>query len=165
MNKRNLFALGLGLVLFATACKKQDLEAAQPAPETVTAPAEWKTAGNWSTSQEERYTAQSTSMQDDAITSAVVENGLVLVYMKDGNSVESLPYRQKGATEAFWYYQISEKTIQLNADVYSANQATGEKAFNYFVISPEKLKSLEEQGHTQASLMALSYEAASTLLK
>lgn len=163
MNKRNFFILGLSAMLFAASCKKQDVVPAENTKDVVQS--EWKTMGNWTSSKEDGYTAYNNSIDDKAITAEVVENGMILVFIRDGNKVESMPYQQTGKNEAYWHYQVSENNIQLNADVSGARSLDKLQSFIYFIISPDKLKALEAQGHSQDELMTFTYDKASTLLK
>ena len=161
MNKHKFFIAGLSVLLFAASCKKMDV---QPAPEkqNVATASDWKTAADWTSSKEEKYTVNSSKFQDNAISSAVIENGLVLVYMKNASVTEALPSQQK---DIYWYYQVSEKTIEINADVYGTDELDNKTNFKYFVLTEDKLKTLEEQGHSKSELMALTYENAASLLK
>jgi hypothetical protein len=166
MNKHKFLILGMTLALFAASCKKQDTEGNKETATEAVQAAEWRSAAEWSSSKEEKYTSYSTSMQDKSITADVVENGMVLVYAKYGNEVFSLPHQSKGAVDAFWHYQVSENTIAIDADVYSENATMDNKqTFSYFILSADKIKSLEEQGHTISELMTLNYENAKSLLK
>ncbi len=163
MNKHKFFVLGISLSLLAVSCRKQDVVSDKASPEVMLS--EWKAMNNWSALKEDKYTSYNNSITDNALTVDVIENGLVLVYMKAGTHIESLPFQQKGKTDAYWYYQVSENTIQLNAYVYSAAAISNQQAFRYFIINADKLKSLEENGHSQSELMSLNYENAAALLK
>jgi hypothetical protein len=168
MNKHKFLILGMTLALFAASCRKNDVEgnkktAAEAAAVQTT---EWRSAADWSSSKEEKYTSYSTTLQDKSITSDVVENGIVLVYAKYGNEVFSLPHQVKGAVDAFWHYQVSENTISIDVDVYSDNATIDNKqTFSYFILSADKIKSLESNGHTVSDLITLTYENAQNLLK
>jgi hypothetical protein len=167
MNKHKFLILGLAVALVATSCKKQDTQVKSETPtETTVQASEWRPAAEWSSSKEEQYTSYSTSLQDKSITADVVENGLVLVYAKYGNEIFSLPHQSKGAVDAFWHYQVSENLISIDADVYTENATMDNKQnFSYFILSADKIKSLEENGHTISELMTLNYENAKNLLK
>ena len=165
MNKQKFLTLGLAVVLFAASCKKQDVEiqeAPTPAPDAT----EWKTAASWTSSREANYTSFTTSLQDRSITADVIENGIVLVYAKYGNEVFSLPHQSKGSVNASWHYQVVENTISIDVDVYSENAEIDNKQhFNYFILTSDKIKSLEGNGHSISELMILNYENAKSLLK
>jgi hypothetical protein len=166
MNKHKFLILGMSLALFATSCKKQDTQAEKTTATEAVQTSEWRAAGEWTSSKDEQYTSYSTNIQDKSITADVVENGLVLVYAKYGNEVFSLPHQSKGAVNAFWHYQVSENTISIDVDVYSENASIDNKQnFGYFILSADKIKSLEENGHTISELMTLNYENAKNLLK
>ena len=166
MNKQKFLLIGISVALFAASCKKQDLQGDR---ETVTPDipsAEWKSAPDWNSSKDESYTSYSTSIADKSITPDVVENGIVLVYAKYGNEVFTLPHQSKGAVNAFWHYQVSENTIVIEVDVYSENATIDNgQAFSYFILTADKIRTLEENGHTMSQLMTLNYEDAKSLLK
>ena len=154
------------VALFAASCKKQDMQAEKETATETVQTTEWKQAAEWKSSREEKYTSYSTSMQDKSITADIVENGLVLVFAKYGNEVFSLPHQSKGTVDAFWHYQVSENSIAIDVDVYSENATIDNKqTFSYFILPADKIKSLEESGHTMSELMTLTYESAKNLLK
>jgi hypothetical protein len=159
MNKQKCFMLALCVALLATSCRKQDFMYEQPAA----AASEWKSISAWSAATEGSNTTYSAAINDKGITADVVANGLVLVFMKTANGVESLPFQQQGNT--FWYYQVAENNIEMNAGVTGNAKPEGQPSFAYFILTAEKLKSLEEKGHSAASLMSLTYENAAALLK
>ena len=161
MNTRKFFILGLSAALLTASCRKQDLvQENTPA----VAPASWTSVSNWSSSTEENQKAYSSSISDKGITADVVENGLVLVYMKSGNAIESMPFHQS-ANNTYWYYQVSENSLQLNADVPSAGKLGEGQSFSYFIVTAERLKALEDKGLSQDELMSLTYEKAAALLQ
>ena len=165
MNKQKFLTLGLAVVLFAASCKKQDVEI-QEAPTPAAEATEWKTAASWTSSREANYTSFTTSLQDRSITADVIENGIVLVYAKYGNEVFSLPHQSKGSVNTSWHYQVVENTISIDVDVYSENAEIDNKQhFNYFILTSDKIKSLEGNGHSISELMTLNYENAKNLLK
>jgi hypothetical protein len=161
MNKHRFLIVAMGVTLFAASCKKNDLVK----EEATTVQTEWKTASSWKSSKEEGYVAHNSTIEDKNITADVVENGLVLVYLKNGNNINSLPYQQKGAANAYWYYQVSENTIELNADMTEGAQPDSRQAFSYFIVSADKVKLLEKKGLSIAEMMSLSYEQAKNILK
>ena len=169
MNKHKLMVLGLSAVLFASSCKKNDLQnsVAQASPAKAVQSSEWKSISNWSTQSQENYKVYSSNVQDSAISSAVASQGLVLAYKKNGSTVSALPYEEKAGTGSyFWYYQVSQGGIAIMADAYGgATTPANSLGFKYFVISADKLSQLESAGHSKAELMKLSYDEASALLK
>ena len=166
MNKHKFLTIGLAVALFATSCRKNDLAVNEDQPTPAVQTAEWRSAGDWTSSKEDNYTSYSTNIQDPSITKDVVENGLVLLYAKYGNEVFSLPHQTKGVVNASWHYEISENTLAIDADVYSENATMDNKqSFSYFILTSDKIKSLEESGHNMSELMTLTYENAKNLLK
>jgi len=167
MNKHNLSVLGLGLILLATSCKKTDVQhenpVSTPAPSTV-AKAEWTAISNWSSSQEEKFTSFSATIQDSSISNAVTANGLVLVFSKNGNTINALPFQEKGSTDAYWYYQVSKGTITLSSDNYSGAQPSSTTGYKYIVFSPQQLRDLEAKGYSKIELMQLSHDDLAAIL-
>src|SRR5690349_16174339 len=110
MNKQKLSILGFALMILVASCRKTDADVPAPAEQAVTV-AGFKTVSNWQTSTENNVTSYSGRIQDSSINADVVENGLVLVYLKNANSVSSLPVAVKGASDISWNYQVSENLI------------------------------------------------------
>jgi hypothetical protein len=92
-----------------------------------------------------------------------VNNGLVLAFVKIENSVNALPFQQKGTNDAYWYYQVSTENVSFSVDSYKGTQALNAAEFKYFAFSPEQLKDLETKGYSKIKLMQLSYEEVAAL--
>lgn len=176
MNKHKLSILGLSLMILITSCRKvdvqQDKQAAVPAAAVATTKeatsskvSAWQTVTGWKSNKEEKYTAFSTTISDNALTSATIANGLVLVYMKSGDNTIALPSQEKGSNK-YWYYQASEGQLTINCDVYGTNQQIGQAPdIKYFVISEQQINELETAGKSKMNLIGLSYNDALTTLK
>ena len=167
MNKHNLI-LGLALVTFFTACRKTDLpanEAPEPQPVVaeVKAPGNWKSVSSWNSNASGNTTSFSSRIEDTGLSSEVVNNGLVLVFMKKGGNVVSLPFTEEG-TKTNWHYQVSDHVLQINGDAAGTTEVSSEE-ISYFVISPEKIKTLETEGTSKIDLMSFTYEKAAAVLK
>ena len=89
--------------------------------------------------------------------------GLVLVFMKKGENVVSLPFTEEG-TKTNWHYQVSDNVLQINGDASGTTELSSEQ-ISYFVISPEKIKTLEAEGTSKIDLMSFTYEKAAAVLK
>lgn len=171
MNKLKLPALALGLVLLATSCKKTDLQhPSLPAAPTATAvaPAKasgWKNLTNWTSVKGNQFTTFATRVSDSSITADVAHNGLVLAFAKNGNSIQALPFQEKDARGAYWYYQVANGKILVNCDSYINTQPASATGLRYFVFSASRLKTLEAQGYSKIKLMQLTYEDLSSLVK
>ena len=167
MNKHNLI-LGLALVSIFTACRKNDLpanEAPEPQPlvAEVKATNNWKSVSSWSSNTADNSTSFSSRIEDSSLSSEVVSNGLVLVYMKKGENAVSLPFTEEG-TKLNWHYQVSNNVLQINGDASGTTEVSNEQ-ISYFVISPEKIKTLEAEGTSKLDLMSFTYEKAAAVLK
>ena len=163
MNKQKLSILGLSLMILVASCRKTDVEAPVSADTTQTT-VNWKSVSSWQSGTEDNVTTYNGRIQDSSITADVVENGLVLVYLKSANTISGLPVQLKGTNEISWNYQVSENLIQVNADV-NTGSFSQDVSFRYFVLDQQKLNALETQGKTRDGLMTLTYENAATLLK
>jgi len=160
MNKMKFLAIGMGMAVLVTSCRKYDFMETE---ESNTAASEWKNVGNWTASTEENKTVYTSIISDSNITADVVANGLVLAYLKSGNTTEALPF-QGGTSNAAWFHQVSQNSIELNAEVEGKSTAPASQ-LRYFVITPAQLTSLEQNGHPATELMSLTYDQAATLLK
>lgn len=166
MNKHKISILGFALIVLVSSCRKNDVRheeqaAAPAATEAVAAvkPASWQSY-NWKATSEDKFKVYNTSISDSAITASVVESGMVLVYKKDGNSVNLLPFSEKGS-DLFWHYQVSEGTIGISLDAYGTSKdSQPQSEFSYFVFTPAQIAALEAKGTSKAALMSISYENA-----
>jgi hypothetical protein len=171
MNKHKLPVLGLGLLLLLSACKKNDVqyENMETTEQTVAAPvsapvSEWKPANSWTSSKQEKFTTHTSKTDDSTITSTVTNSGLVLAFIKTGNSINALPFQEKGTSDSYWYYQVSNGSISFSCDSYSGTPSLNSAEFKYFVFSPEQLTDLEAKGYSKIKLMQLSYEEVAAIL-
>jgi hypothetical protein len=172
MKKHTLSISALALVLVFASCRKSDLphnplaqDKAKVAAATAAAPvSDWKSVGNWTSTRQEKSTSFSAQIKDNALTTANVSTGLVLVYKKEGDAVRSLPYRDK-VTGQYWYYQASENDITINVDAAGTGKINNLATFRYFILSEEKIKELEAQGTTKFEIMKMSFDKASSLLQ
>jgi hypothetical protein len=176
--------LGLSLVLLITACKKEDFQETEANATASGTPAlndvdtvGWKSTAQWETADQETFSVHYFTINDAGITTDVADNGLVLLYKKNGNAINALPFEETAASGEtsestdensnanYWYHQVSEGSLLISCDVYSATPAPdAANSFKYFIITPEKLQSLQNDGHTIEELMNLSYTDAAALL-
>jgi len=167
MNKLIIF--GLSLATLATSCRKTDAayEANTEAINQVIAPvkAEWTAVPSWSTNKQEKFTIFNGTIADQNITDAVAGKGLVLAFKKNGSSIQSLPVQEKGASDAYWYYQVSKGEISFACDNYSGEPNLQNNSFSYFILSESQLADLEKKGYSQIQLLQLSYEETKAVLK
>ena len=165
MKNYKLTAFGFGIMLLVASCRKNDLVAENniaPVAQTV-ASAKFNSLSSWSSSQAENTRTYFSKVSDSSITADVAKSGLVLVYKKEGNSVQSLPFQEKDG-KTYWYYQVANGSIRINSD-NNSGQDLAQQSFAYFIITPEKLASLEAGGKSRFQLLDLSYEQAAALLK
>jgi len=179
MTNLKLPTLGLSLVLLMASCSKNDIEEISSDAALSSAVAlstmdtvGWKSANVWETADQETFSVRYFTIADPAITADVADNGLVLLFKRTGSAINALPF-EESATEStdqttnanYWYHQITEGSLLVSCDVYTSKTNTdATSAFKYFVITPEKLQTLEADGHTTEELMSLSYADASSLL-
>ena len=163
MKNNQVSLFGFALMLLIASCKKEDVQVKNTAASTVSSTSQWKSLTNWSNSGSDNQATVSSKISDSTITSNVAAGGLVLVFKKSGTDVQSLPFQQDNS-KTFWYYQVSKGSVQINVDDNSADNLNSQ-SFSYFVITPEKLSSLEANGKTRLDLLQLTYEQAAALLK
>lgn len=163
MKNYQVSLFGFALMLLVVSCKKEDVQVKNTAPAAVSSTSQWKSFTNWSNSGSDSQATFSSKLADSTITSNVAAGGLVLVFKKSGTDIQSLPFQETNS-KTFWYYQVSKGTLQINSDDNSG-QSLSSQSFSYFVITPEKLSSLEASGKTRLDLLQLSYEQAVALLK
>lgn len=160
--------------MLAASCKKNDILHKEPAPtaDAVSAKAnvtstnaEWNVPGTWAAAKSAGFTTYSTTINDASITNEVLQSGMILVYMKDGSSAKSLPFKSKEGVEQYWYYQAAKNSLQINSDAYTTDAISISSSFKYFVLSAEKITGLQKSGTSKMQLMTLTYENAEMLLK
>lgn len=166
---KNQLVLLLGVTMLAVACKK-DLQSEEqfasqnttPVATAASTQSAWTTVSGWQSKSGKQTTTYEAKIDAPAISSGVVANGMVLIYANNGSSIEALPYDQADGTS--WYYQVSEGAIEVSAESKSSSKNLSGTSLRYFVISAEKLASLEGQGYSKSDLMQLSYSKAESLL-
>jgi hypothetical protein len=168
MNKQPI-VLGLGMLLLFSACRKNDLQSnsIEEVPEVVAATNEplsnWRSVTNWNRSQTESQASYDVKFHDNRIDETVIQNGMVLVFLKKENNINALPFTENGKPAISWNYQVSENTLQINSDAGSDADLLN-AVLTYFILSPKKIRSLEEKGHSKIDVMTFSYETANRLL-
>jgi len=183
MKNVKLPILGLSLVLLIASCKKDDLKqttADATSNTELLSDADttgWQTSTKWETVDQQSYSVRYFNIQDANITSDVADNGLVLLYKKNGTAINALPFEEGTAAATttedasektnanYWYHQVSEGSLLISCDVYTSETPVTANSFKYFIVTPEKLQSLQQDGHTAEELMNLSYTDAAKLLK
>jgi hypothetical protein len=175
MKSSKLPILGFSFLLAVSSCQKNDFNEESPNPAATSAVLNavdtigWTSSVQWETADQETFAVHYFTIEDQTITSDVADNGLVLLFKRSGQDITALPFEEGESTEDapanYWYHQIMEGSLLVSCDVYS-NKATPDAAnsFKYFVITPEKLQSLQTDGHTTEKLMSLSYTEAAALL-
>jgi hypothetical protein len=157
--------MGMALMLLIASCKKEDVR--QTTTDNVSSgsalKAQWNSLSNWQNSKNENVTTYFSRLTDSSITKDVVNAGIVLVYKKTGNDIQSLPLQEKD-NKTYWYYQVANGSIRINSD-NNDGQNLGTQTFSYFVVTPEQLSKLEASGKTKLDLLQLSYDQASSLIK
>jgi hypothetical protein len=161
MKSYKLTILGFGLMLLIASCKKEDVKANVPAASSVESDSKWNSIANWSSSKTDNVTTYFSKVSDSSITANVANAGLVLVFKKSGNTIQSLPVQEQ---DVYWYYQVSKGSLRINSE-NNSGQNLNQQSFSYFVITPQQLSTLEASGKTRFDLLDLSYDQAAALLK
>jgi len=167
MKNYKLPVLGLVLILIIVSCRKEDIQKTNAESQAISSSGsiqttKWTSINNWSLSTTENVATYFSKMSDTLIANEVAKSGLVLVYMKTGNEIQSLPFEEKD-TKTFWYYQVSKGSIRINSD-NNDGQKLNQHSFSYLIITPQQLSTLEARGKTKFDLMQLSYEQAASVL-
>jgi len=157
--------MGIALMLLIASCKKEDVR--QTTTDSVSSgtasKAQWNSLSSWQNSKTENVTTYFSRLTDSSITNDVVNAGIVLVYKKTGNDIQSLPFQEKDG-KTYWYYQVAKGSIRINSD-NNEGQNFATQTFSYLVVTPEQLSKLEASGKTKLDLLQLSYDQASSLIK
>jgi hypothetical protein len=166
--------LGLSLLLLAASCKKDDFQESASTATTQASDAGWQTAANWETVNQQTFSVQYFTIDDENITDDVADNGLVLVFKKNAGAINALPFEEANtgtakaeeSTANYWYHQVTKGSLLVSCDVNNASATPNTaNSFKYIIITPEKLQSLETDGYTAEKLMNLSYADAKALLE
>jgi hypothetical protein len=179
MKNFKLPILSLSVALVVASCQKDDFrEDAATDLTTTTATAlnasdtiGWKSTTQWDVADQETFSVRYFTIEDPAITADVADNGLVLLFKRNGAAINALPFEEGAATgeeesasDNYWYHQVTEGSLLISCDVFGNKAVPGAaNSFKYFVITPEKLQSLETDGYNAEKLMGLSYTEAATL--
>jgi hypothetical protein len=170
MKRISIIAAGI-LMIAASSCTKDELRSEQEFTEPVvevTATAtpvatvsEWQPVREWSVAQESK--SQAGTISNAAITTDVVDNGLVLVFAKKGDVAQSLPYTDG---DIYWNYQVEAGQVSINAAATTeAGKIDRQQAFQYIVLSKEQVDALETKGVSRDQLINMSYLQAIALTK
>jgi hypothetical protein len=153
------------VVSVIASCKKEDVRQTtlQNVSESISKGSQWTSLSDWSNLKTENSTTYFSTFSDSSITPDVASTGLVLIFKKIENNIQSLPFQEKDS-KTYWYYQVSKGKIRINSD-NSNGENLNRQSFSYFVITPEKLSVLEANGKTKSDLLQLSYEQAVAILK
>lgn len=153
-------------MLLIISCKKEDVQKTATANNSLSninlKSSQWNSLSNWSSSKTENITTYFSTLSDSAITAEVANAGLVLVYKKNGNDIQSLPFQEKDS-KIYWYYQVSKGSIRISSD-NSDGQNLGSYSFSYFIFTPQQISFLEAKGKTKLNLLQLSYGQAASIL-
>ncbi len=160
------------LFVFAVSCKKNDFYSEmEEQPATVLAATkataqDWQTTAKWNVANQEDFSVFYTNFKNENLTADVIDNGLVLVFKKDGNSVSALPIEEGAKSNSkYWYHQVTEGNILISVDTYGGNTAPdAASSFKYFIITPQKLSDLQANGQTIDKLMNLTFAQAASIL-
>jgi hypothetical protein len=150
---------GLNEVAFTEETPSAVINSTQAATATLSA---WKPVNSWNTLKKQASTTWSGTIDDAAITTDIVNNGLILVFAKTGNSGQSLLYMQAG--DVYWYYQVETGRIIINTETVNGNTSIDKgQSFQYVILSKEQLEELASKDVTNDKLISMSWEKASEL--
>ena len=164
MKNNKFLSLLIGLFAF-TACQKDVSK--ELAPETtetenasVSAILSGLTTVNKESTTEDGNAVIYTRIADAAISTEVLQNGLVLVFAKTSSGMQQIPQTIDGIE---WSYEITVGGITISATNIQSRIAANSQSVQYIIISEEQLNELANNGIAKEELLNLSYEKASLL--
>jgi|GEM_PF-6529240 len=160
---RNISLLLLAGVVFFASCQKEKDAFVQQGQQTDNVRlSAWKgvsfTANGAAGSDSLFF---STEINDAAIDSSILSDGVVLVYSKENNNINTLPFGL--ASNIQWSYEIKNGGILISANTTQAIAALNGWQFAYVVVPGKKLASLEENGISLDNLINYSFTDAEKL--
>lgn len=162
----NKIILGALISISALSCRKSDVPVGITAPEITAAKSNqlpvltaWNGLSNWNARQTSgQETVNSGIITDAAISADVLSNGIVLVYAKQQNQVNQLPFRSGQLSLS---YSVMPGIINIVAE--GNGSAIQGILLSYIIFSGEQLASLEVKQFSRAGLLNLSYEEAAAI--
>lgn len=158
-------------LLSLVACSKSELQSSARAEEAAVVStigtdgaAKWSSVANAGVSND--AVAFAGEVKDEAITEEVLESGMVLVFAKSGNLVQSLPFQESGSDLKYWYYHVSLGSVFIQANAASrAATAITAKDFAVVVLTQAQLEKLEGNGTSRDLLLGMSLDQVNNLVK
>lgn len=161
---KNISLLLLAGMVFFMSCQKEKDAFAQPGQQTAANVqfSAWKgvsfTANGAEGSDSLFYSA---TINDATIDSAILSEGVVLVYSKENNNINTLPFGLTSNIE--WNYEIKNGGILISANTTKAIAALNGWQFSYVIVPGKKITSLEEKGISMNDVMNYSFTDAEKL--
>lgn len=127
----------------------------------------WITATNWQPLQTTNSFVNYFVISDSNITPAISMKGLVVVYKKIGNTINTLPFEETAEGKKIsWIYQVSKNGVSIikegSSDFSTKNN---NDTFFYYVIPEESLNILLNRGYPREKLIQLSFVNMTELFK
>jgi hypothetical protein len=164
--KVNKIILGALISISALSCRKSEVPVGVTAPEITSAKinqfpvlSAWNGLSNWNARQTGQETVNSGIITDAAISVDVLSNGIVLVYAKQQNHVNQLPFRSGQLSLS---YSVMPGAISIVAEGNSS--AIQGILLSYIILSGEQLASLEAKQFSRAGLLNLSYDEVAAII-
>lgn len=160
---RNISLLLLAGMVFFASCQKEKDALVQQAQQTSNVHlSAWKGVSftvNGAIGSDSLFF--SSEINDASIDSSILSDGVVLVYSKENNSINTLPF---GLTSNIqWSYEIKKGSILISANTTQAIAALNGWQFAYVVVPGEKIISLENNGISLDKLINYSFTDAEKL--
>lgn len=161
----NKIIFGALISISAFSCRKSEVPVGITAPEITAAKTNqlpvltaWTGLSNWNARQTGLATVNSGIITDAAISADVLSNGIVLVYAKQQNQVNQLPFRSGRLSLS---YSVMPGAISVVLEGNSS--AVQGILFSYIILFGEQLASLEAKQFSRAGLLNLSYDEAAAI--
>lgn len=150
------------------ACSKSDMQSPIGSGETEVVSTTGSSLATWSSVPnlgKGTDVAFAGEIKNSAISSEVVESGMVLVFGKANNQIQSLPFQENNTNLRYWYYHVSEGSVLIQASAATKNaEVSNPQDFAVVVLKADQLEQLEADGTTRDMLMGMSLEQLSTVL-
>ncbi|MGN6294554.1 MAG: hypothetical protein ACTHMV_17530 [Chitinophagaceae bacterium] len=160
---KNISLLLFAGVIFLASCQKEKDAFVQQEQQTNNVHlSSWRgvgfTANGAAGSDSLFYSAE---ISDATIDSSILSDGVVLVYSKENNNINTLPF---GLTSNIqWNYEIKNGSILISANTTQAIAALNGWQFAYVVVPEKKIASLEDNGISLDKLINYSFTDAEKL--
>jgi len=150
------------------ACSKSDMQSPVGTEESAVVTTSGSSLATWSSvpnAGKGTDVAFAGEIKNNAISADVIESGMVLVFGKANNQIQSLPFQENNTNLRYWYYHVSEGSVLVQASAASKSaEVTNAQDFAVVVLKADQLEQLEADGTSRDMLMSMSLEQLNAVL-